>query len=82
MFSFITLLRTYFSPIILPRTQKLGHRASASNIIRNMSWYETVGNGEDKFEGLHNLEVLRHAKNYNAHLLSIVLGEGQGNRVS
>lgn len=30
---------------------KLGHRASASNIIRNMFWYETVGNGEDKFVG-------------------------------
>ena len=28
----------------------------------------------DFYEGVHNLEVLRQARNYNAHLLSIVLG--------
>jgi SAM-dependent methyltransferase len=30
----------------------------------------------DLYEGLHNLGVLQQAKNYNAHLLSIVLGSG------
>lgn len=30
----------------------------------------------DLYEGLHNLGVLLQAKNYNAHLLSVVLGSG------
>lgn len=35
----------------------------------------------DLYEGLHNLGVLQQAKNYNAHLLSIVLGCGLDARV-
>ena len=35
----------------------------------------------DIYEGLHNLGVLQQAKNYNAHLLSIVLGCGLNARV-